>query len=341
MARRAHELLRLTNRRGLDLQIATLGGVIMSLRVPDRRGKTPDVVLGYDDLEAYRSDNLFLGGIIGRFANRIAGGEFPLNGTRCHLERNEGTNHLHGGVRGFNKVQWRARRTGKAVGQSLTLEYVSPDGEEGYPGNLRVEVTYSVSGGNELSIQYLARTDKDTIINLTQHPYFNLGGHGEGEILRHELLLNADAFTPIDQNRIPTGEVRSVKHTPFDFTKPVEIGARIDERDQQLEFGAGYDHNWVLNKNSDEALTLAARVFAPDSGQIMEVFTTEPGIQFYSGNSLDGRKGKGGKAYPRRSGFCLETQHFPDSPNHPNFPSTVLRAGEEFRSATIFRFSTD
>jgi aldose 1-epimerase len=258
---------------------------------------------------------------------------------RYQLSRNEGVNHLHGGIKGFNKVEWQVKQAGGGAARSVTLDYVSRDGEEGYPGNLEVQVTYSVSDENELRIDYWATTDKDTIVNLTQHPYFNLHGQGAGDILQHELILNADAFAQIDQNMIPVRVLRNVRGTPFDFRKPIGIGARINKRDQQIELAGGYDHNWVLSKNAQE-LSFAARVFEPDSGRVLEVFTTEPGIQFYSGNSLDHRIGKADKTYGPRSGFCLETQHFPDSPNHPEFPSTVLRAGEEFRSTTIFRFST-
>ncbi len=332
--------MHLSNGPGIDVAIFKLGGIITSLTVPDRHGDTSDVVLGYDNLESYRSDNLFMGGIIGRFANRIARGEFLLNGDRYHLNRNDGANHLHGGIRGFNKVEWQVSQQAQQHAQSLTLDYLSPDGEEGYPGNLHVQVAFSLSDANELTIHYRATTDKDTIMNLTQHPYFNLAGQGAADILRHELTLNAGTFTPIDGNMIPTGELRAVKDTPFDFSKPTTIGARIGEEDEQLTLAGGYDHNWVLNKTGDDALTFAARVFEPESGRILEVLTTEPGIQFYSGNSLDGRVGKTGTAYVPRSGFCLETQHFPDSPNHPQFPSTILRPGEEFRSTTIFRFRT-
>ena len=328
----------LKNSNGVEIEITNYGGIVVSLKVPDRRDKMADVVLGYDDLASYEMDERRFGAIIGRYANRIAQGKFRLDGHEYTLARNNGPNHLHGGVRGFEKAVWRAREISPAHDDKLILEYVSADGEEGYPGELLVRVEYSLGDENEFRIAYSATTDKDTVLSLTNHSYFNLAA--EGDIRQHQLQLNADRFTPVDENLIPTGELRSVAHTPFDFTQPEAIGARIDQDDPQLNFGHGYDHNWVLNANMDGALSLAAIVYETTSGRTMEIHTTEPGIQFYSGNFLNGgMHGKAGRTYDRRAGFCLETQHFPDSPNHANFPSTVLKAGELFQSTTVFKFS--
>jgi aldose 1-epimerase len=309
---------------------------VVSLKVPDRRGKLGDVVLGYDTLEGYLEDNPYFGALIGRYGNRIANGRFALNGKTYQLAQNNGQDHLHGGVVGFDKVIWKAQRIGSKDGAALQLTYMSHDGEEGYPGNLSVKVVYTLTENNALRIDYSATTDRTTIVNLTQHSYFNLAG--AGDILGHQLMLNADRFTPVDQGLIPTGEVRPVRGTPMDFTKPTPIGARIDQKDEQLMFGLGYDHNWVLNR--DDQMTLAAKVFEPTTGRVMEVYTKEPGIQFYSGNFLDGSiTGKGGEIYRHRHGFCLEAQHFPDSPNKPQFPSTVLSPGQEYTQTTIYKFS--
>jgi aldose 1-epimerase len=334
------DLYLLKNKNNVEIGIMNYGGIIVSLKVPDRQGELADVVLGYDDFASYERDKWHLGAIIGRYANRIAHGKFTLNGRDYTLARNNGQNHLHGGVKGFEKVMWHARDMSAAQDDRLTLEYVSADGEEGYPGELAVHVAYSLSDENELKIEYAATAGKDTVVNLTNHSYFNLAGAGEGDIGQHQLQLNASKFTPVNENLIPTGELRDVQDTPFDFTRPEAIGARIDQDDSQLKFGNGYDHNWVLQGNKDEPVSLAAKVYEPKSGRVMEVFTTEPGMQFYSGNFLDGSiRGKAGRTYARRSGFCLEAQHFPDSPNRANFPSTVLKANQHFQSLTVLKFS--
>jgi aldose 1-epimerase len=331
------DLYTLTNTSGLQAKITTYGGAVVSLLVPDRDGKLDDVVLGFETLEEYVEKSPFFGCITGRYANRIAKGKFTLNGAAYTLAQNDGPNHLHGGVKGFDKVVWSAQEKSD---DGLELTYLSKDGEEGYPGNLSVEVTYTLTNDDELRIDYLATSDEDTVINLTNHTYFNLADGGAGDILGHELMINADRFTPVDGTQIPTGELRSVAATPMDFRRMTAIGARIGQDDEQLRLGLGYDHNWVLNR-SDGALALAAKVQEPTSGRVMQVYTTEPGIQFYSGNFLDGSiTGKGGKVYGKRHGLCLETQHFPDSPNQPNFPSTVLKPGETYQTTTIYRFAT-
>lgn len=330
----------LTNQQGLSAKITNYGGIVMALYVPDRSGQLDDIVLGFETPEEYLHPHPYFGALIGRFGNRIAKGKFTLHGIEYTLVQNNGVNSLHGGLKGFDKVIWDAKPTDTPDGPALELTYLSPDGEEGYPGNLLVKVIYTLTQQNELKIDYTATTDADTVINLTHHSYFNLAGAGNGDILDHELTLNAARFTPIDETLIPTGELRPVAGTPFDFSRPTKIGLRIDEPDEQLKYGLGYDHNWVLN-NSADPLTLAARVSEPSSGRIMEVWTTEPGIQFYSGNFLDGSNiGKGDKVYQHRYGFCLETQHFPDSPNQPNFPSTVLKASQTYHSTTIYKFLT-
>ena len=317
----------------------TYGATLVSLKVPDRAGKFEDVVLGFDRLETYENDTHYLGATIGRYANRIAKGRFTLNGVEYKLATNNGENHLHGGVRGFDKVVWRARPLAARGGSALELTYLSRDGEEGYPGNLSVRVVYTLTDADELRIDYSATADKDTVVNLTHHSYFNLAGHGNGDILGHRLMLNAARFTPTDAGAIPTGELRAVRGTPFDFTRPTAIGARIEQPDEQLRLGNGYDHNYAVNGRAG-AMRLAARVTEPTSGRAMEVWTTEPGVQLYTGNYLDGTPdGKGGRPYRRRYAFCLETQHYPDSPNRPEFPSTVLRRGGRFRSTTVYKFS--
>jgi len=334
------EIYTLTNSNGLEARIMTYGGTVVSLRVPDRNHKFDDVVLGFDTFDPYPTKSPFFGALIGRYANRIAKGKFTLDGHQYSVPVNDGENSLHGGNKGFDKRVWKAREIKVRDGAALEFTYLSKDGEEGYPGNLSVRVIYSLTDDNGLKIDYSATTDKDTVINLTNHSYFNLAGAGSGTILGHELMLNADRFTPIDKGLIPTGELKSVQGTPMDFRQPTPIGARINENDEQLVFGKGYDHNWVLN-SSNGSLALAARVYEPTTGRVMEVYTTQPGIQFYSGNFLDGTiTGKGGKVYNKRDAFCLETQHFPDSPNHPNFPSTVLRPGEKYAQTTIYKFST-
>jgi aldose 1-epimerase len=326
----------LTNKNGMMATITPYGGKIISLMVPDRNGNLGDVVLGYDTAERYVNGNPYFGALIGRYGNRIAKGKFTLEGTEYQLKTNNGANALHGGPGGFHNVNWRLEKTG--LGNKTELYYLSKDGEEGYPGNLKVKVTYSLTDDNELVIDYEATTDKTTVVNLTHHSFFNLAGAGNGTILDHSLYINADKFTPVDEGLIPTGELQNVKGTPFDFTQATKIGERIDREDAQLKNGKGYDHNWVLIRK-DTALSLAAIVSEPTSGRVMEVWTTEPGLQFYSGNFLDGTDiGKGGKKYEFRTAFCLETQHFPDSPNQPAFPSTVLKPGEVYKQKTVYRF---
>ena len=335
------DLYVLSNKNGVEVDITNFGAAVVSLKVPDRHGKTDDVVLGYDDLDGYLHDKSYFGATVGRYANRIAHGKFTLNGTTYTLAKNDGENHLHGGVRGFNKVVWEAKDVSIAGAAALQLNYLSKDGEEGYPGNLSVQVTYTLTNNNELKIDYAATTDKDTVLNLTHHSYFNLAGQGKGDILQHQLLLHASRFTPVDATLIPTGEIRSVKGTPLDFASATAIGSRIGQDDEQLKLGHGYDHNFVLDGGTEGAPVLAAQVYEPSSGRVMEVWTTQPGVQFYSGNFLDDTiRGKSGSTYRRRAAFCLETQHFPDSPNKPNFPSTILKPGSQFKSSTTYKFSS-
>lgn len=337
--RRNVDLYTLTNSNGLKAEIMTYGGIVLSLEVPDSSGNMGDIVLGYDALQGYIDNSPYFGAIVGRYANRIGGAKFSLDGKEYILAANDGVNHLHGGKIGFDKVVWQANPAMTEYGPSLILSYTSQDGEEGYPGTLKCKVTYTLTNNNELKVEYSAVTDKNTICNLTQHSYFNLAGQGSGDILSHKLMINADKFTPIDETLITTGELRGVSGTVMDFTKPTAIGARVNEKDQQLIYGLGYDHNWVLNRQG-EGMMLAARVSEPTSGRVMEVYTTEPGIQLYGGNFLDGTiKGKGGKVYNYRNAFCLETQHYPDSPNKPNFPTTTLLAGDEYSSTTVYKFS--
>ena len=328
----------LTNRGGMQVEITNYGGRVVSIVVPDRQGKRADVVLGFDRLDGYLANNPFFGALVGRYANRIGNARFVLDGVEYKLAQNNGPNSLHGGLKGFDKRVWKAREALRDH-PALELTYLSRDGEEGYPGNLSAKVVYSLTDSNELIIDYTATTDKDTVINLTNHSYFNLAGEGSGDILNHEIMINADRFTPIDATLIPTGELRKVDGTPLDFRKPTAIGARINEHDEQLKFGRGYDHNFVLNRTG-HGPTLAARVTEPVSGRVLEVFTTQPGVQFYTGNFLDGTvHGKGGKVYGHRSAFCLETQHFPDSPNKPGFPSSELKPGQTYHETTIYKFS--
>jgi aldose 1-epimerase len=335
------DLYTLTNSEGMEVRAMTYGGIIVSLRVPDKTGKFDDVVLGHDSLDGYLVNPPYFGVIVGRYANRIGNATFTLDGVKYTLAKNNGPNSLHGGVNGFNKQVWEAKTIKDPTGVGVTFSYTSKDGEEGYPGNLKVKVTYVLTDENQLVIDYEATTDKATPLNLSQHSYFNLAGEGSGDILGHHLTLNADRFTPVDKTLIPTGEIRSVQGTPLDFTKPTAIGARINDDYEQLVVGRGYDHNFVINRK-DDSPTLAARVHEPTSGRVLEVFTTEPAVQFYSGNFLDGTiTGKHGHVYKQRNGFCLETQHYPDSPNHPDFPSTILRPGATFHSQTIFKFSAE
>ncbi|MEO7911807.1 MAG: aldose epimerase family protein [Roseiflexaceae bacterium] len=327
----------LTNANGLEAEIMTYGGILQALRVPDRAGEFGDIVLGFDTLAPYLADHPFFGALVGRFCNRIAGAQFALNGTTYSLARNDGANHLHGGPHGFHRAIWRASERPSDAGPSLALHYLSRDGDEGYPGNLSVGVVYTLTDQNALRIDYSATTDRDTVLNLTNHSYFNLSG--SADILDHEILLDGTRFLPIDETLIPIGELRSVQDTPMDFTTSTVIGDRINADDEQVRRGQGYDHTWVLDKSTD-GLGHAARVYAPGNGRVLDVFTTAPGVQFYSGNMLDGsHTGKAGTVYTRNSGLCLETQHFPDSPNQPQFPSTVLRPGETYRQTTIFQCS--
>ena len=326
----------LKNAGGIELRAIGYGGIITSLKTPDRHGRLDDIVLGFDRLEDYLGDHPFFGAIIGRYGNRIAKGRFTLDGQTYKLATNNGANHLHGGVRGFDRVLWNVEPI--AGKNALSFTRTSADGEEGYPGNLRVQVTYTLTDANEMIVDYTATTDKPTIVNLTQHSYFNLAGQASGDILGHQLMLNAGRYTPVDATLIPTGERATVAGTPFDFRRPTSIGARIDDPHPQLKHAGGYDHNWVLNR-SGGGLQLAGRVTEPNSGRVMTIRTTEPGIQFYSGNFLDGKlTGKGGAQYKHRAGFCLETQHFPDSPNQRQFPSTTLRPGSAYRTTTVFTF---
>jgi aldose 1-epimerase len=325
-------LYTLRNDRGFEVSIMTYGGAITSLYTPDRHGTLGDIVLGFETLDEYVNNPLYFGPLIGRHANRIANGRFSLNGVDYQLGRNNGGHHLHGGFKGFDKRVWTATEEES----SLRLSYLSKDGEENYPGNVHAQVTYTLAD-NELRLDYRATTDADTIVNLTNHSYFNL--KGEGTILEHGLTLMADRFTAVSKDLIPTGEMRSVAETPMDFRDEERIGARIREGYEQLGFTGGYDHNFVLNE-WDGSLRTAARLYEPETGRVLDVLTTEPGIQFYSGNFLDGSfSGKKGIVYPRYGGLCLEPQHFPDTPNQPNFPSTVLRPDEEYTHTTVFRFS--
>ena len=334
------DIYTLRNTHGMEARITNYGGIVVSLTAPDRHGNFADVVLGYKDLDTYmRPPFPYFGAIVGRYGNRIAKGRFTLDGVEYKLAINNGENSLHGGLKGFDKVVWTAHERKTAAGPALVLTYLSKDGEEGYPGNLRTTVTYTLTNKNELRIDYTATTDKDTVTNLTHHSYFNLKGEGNGDILDHRVMLNADRFVPTDAASIPTGQLKNVAGTPFDFRKANTIGARINNDDEQLKFGNGYDHTWVIYGHMGE-LRQAAIVYEPTTGREMEVWTTEPGVQFYTGNFLDGTSiGKSGKPYPRRSGFCLETQHYPDSPNEPSFPTTTLRKGATYRSTTIYRFS--
>jgi aldose 1-epimerase len=339
------DLFTLTNENGVTMNVTTYGGIITSLQVPDREGTLEDVVLGFDSLQGYTSDqykeaNPYFGALIGRYGNRIGEAEFALNGQTYALEANNGPNHLHGGKEGFDMVHWNAESFEEGDEVGVVLTHTSPDGHGGYPGRLDVEVTYTLTDGDELAIDYRATTTKATPVNLTQHSYFNLDGHADGSILDHKLMIDADTFTPVDSTLIPTGDFRSVAGTPFDFRQPTSIGARIDRDNRQLGIAGGYDHNFVLARQDRDSVRLAARVYEPDSGREMEVWTTEPGLQFYSGNFLDGSlTGKGGASYPQHAGFALETQHFPNSPNESDFPSTILQPDETYTSRTVYRFT--
>lgn len=334
---KAVDLYTLSNGHGMTAQITNYGGIVTSLKVPDRTGKADDVVLGFDTLAAYIKDSPLFGALVGRYANRIKGARIKLGGKSYTLAKNNGPNHIHGGHIGFDKVVWQATPVHRRGAVGLSLRHFSPDGNEGYPGNVMVKVIYTLTDKNELKIDYSAVTDKTTVINLTNHSYFNLAGAGNGDVLGHLLSINADYFTPIGSDLIPTGEVRPVLGTPLDFRQEVAIGARINQDDEQLKFAGGYDHNFILNRQGRKPW-LAARVYEPKSGRSLAVYTTEPGMVLYTGNFLNGVQGKGGKVYNKRYGFCLETGHFPDSPNHANFPSTTLEPGQMYRQTTFYRF---
>lgn len=341
---RTANLYTLENENGMKVEISNYGGIIVRLFVPDREGKIEDIVLGYDDLKQYFDDPNYFGALIGRYGNRIAEAKFELEGNTYQLEVNEKPAGypccLHGGKKGFNNKLWTAKEVEIEGKLGLKLTYLSEDGEAGFPGNLKAVVYYFLTKDNKLRVEYKAETDKPTIVNLTQHSYFNLKGHGQGTIEDHLIYINADYYTPVNEAMIPTGEIRDVKNTPFDFTAIGELGKEIDSDNEQLNFTGGYDHNWVLNKESND-LEIAARVIETESGRQMEVWTTEPGVQFYSGNGINPNgTAKGDKNYAKRGGLCLETQHFPDSPNHKNFPTTILKPGEEYKTITEFHFDS-
>jgi aldose 1-epimerase len=332
------KLFTLKNKSGLEITVTNYGGRVVSLNTPDRAGKMEDIVLGYESIDGYlNADEQYFGASIGRYGNRIAKGSFTLDSIQYHLAINNIPNNLHGGVKGFSSKIWDTVQKGE---NEIELSLISSDMEEGFPGELKVTVNYKLTDDNELSLTYMAETNKPTVINLTNHSYFNLHGAGNGNILDHLLYLNADNYTPVDSTLIPTGKIEPVAGTPFDFTTPVKIGERINDKNQQLAYGLGYDHNFVLNRTDNKSVKLAASVYDPQSGRFMEIFTNEPGIQFYCGNFLKGKEiGKQNKPYNYRSGFCLETQHFPDSPNHSEFPSVVLRPGENYYSVCIYKFT--
>jgi aldose 1-epimerase len=329
----------------LEVVAISYGAILQAIRVPDREGRVADVALGFDELDDYISRNRNFGAVVGRYGNRIARGRFMLDGRPIQLEANKGGHHLHGGVKGFDKVVWTGERVDRDGSAAVVFTYTSADGEEAYPGTLHAKVVYTVTPQSQLIVDYTATTDKTTIVNLTNHSYFNLAGEGSGDVMHHVVTIDADRFTPVDETMIPTGELANVEGTPFDFRQPAAIGARIDAEHPQLRTAGGYDHNFVLNGwrpharlDGSRATHVAARVVEPTTGRTLQVETTEPGVQFYTANKLTGEPGKGGHPYSARSGFCLETQHFPDSPNHPSFPSTVLPAGDTFRSTTVFTF---
>ena len=335
-------LYTLKNSNGMVVQITNFGGKIVSLYAPDRKGNLTDIVLGYDNIDDYIKGNPYFGAICGRYANRIANGRFIIDGKTYQLPINNGLNSLHGGPEGFNNQVFDTKGVVKTKnGQAVEMIYLSKDGEMGYPGTLNVNITYTLSDKNELTLDFEAETNKATHVNICGHSYFNLAGEGNGDIMGHELSINSDKFTPVSDALIPTGELRPVAGTPMDFIKFKVIGKNIDDNYDQLEYGKGYDHNWVLNKKKNGELSLAATCYEPKSGRVMEVFTTQPGVQLYTGNWLDGNdKGKGGKPYLMRSGLCLETQNFPDSPNKPNFPSTLLKPDQTYKHACVYKFSS-
>ena len=332
----------LKNARGMSVQILDLGGVIASIKVPDSSGNFSDVTTGFDYPQPYLDGAGYMGAIVGRYANRISGGKFSIDGIDYSLAKNNGDNAIHGGLVGFDKKIWDVELLVGLHDSKLKLSTFSPDGEEGYPGRVEVSVTYTLNDQNQLTIDYSATSDKATIINLTNHAYFNLDGHQAGSILEHEVMLNANHFTPIDESSIPTGVILDVAGTPLDFRQRKAIGLEIESEDRQMTFGSGYDHNFVINHLEPGSVSLAAEVYSPNSGRVMKVYTDQPGVQFYTGNFLNGKLvGKEGAVYGRRSAFCLETQHFPDSPNKPTFPSTILQPGDQFASRTIFEFLTE
>jgi aldose 1-epimerase len=335
------EIYTLKNARGAEARIMTYGGIVQSLTMPDRNGKMADVVLGYDSLQGYIDKTPYFGALIGRYGNRIGGAQFTLEGKTYKLAANNGPNSLHGGLVGFDKVVWTAHPMDTSHGPALILTYLSKDGEEGFPGNLQVTAVYTLTDENALQVEFKAVTDKPTICNLTHHSYFNLAGQGNGDILGHILQINGSQTTPVDSVLVPTGEFADVTGTPFDFRKPTPIGARINDPDKVLQYGPGYDHNWVINKPLGQ-FGLQAKVVEPVSGRVMEVWSDEPGVQFYAGNFLDGSiVGKGGVSYQKRTGFCLEPQHYPDSPNKSGFPSVVLLPGQTFHNMIVYKFATE
>ncbi len=333
------ELYTLTNPHGIEIRVMTYGGIIISVKTPDKAGQLADITLGFDSLAGYLDKSPYFGALVGRYGNRIGNAKFTLDGKEYTLAKNNGPNSLHGGLKGFDKVVWQAQPFERVGERGLILKYTSVDGEEGFPGTLHATVTYTLNDKNEFSLDYHATTDKATPINLTNHTYFNLRGEGSGSILNEEMMLNADHFTPVDATLITTGKIASVKGTPLDFTTPTVIGARINDKYEQLVFAGGYDHNFVINRKGP-GLVLAARAFDPTSGRVLEVDTTEPGVQFYTGNFLVDVHGRHGHIYNKRDAFCLETQHYPDSPNKPNFPSAILRPGQTYHSTTVWKFST-
>ena len=336
--RAAVEIFTLTNANGTEVRAISYGAIIVSIRTRDRGGRLGDITLGFDDLEGYLTRSRYFGAVVGRYGNRIANGRFTIDGRTYRLATNNGANHLHGGDKGFDKVIWRAAPFERGGDVGVVFTYTSRDGEEGYPGTLEATVTYTLTPRDELVVEYGASTDKATHVNLTQHTYFNLAGEGRGDVLKQRLTIDADRYTPVDDGMIPTGVIAEVEGTPFDFRKPTAIGARIDDKaNEQLRFGGGYDHNYVLNGGAG-ALHHAARVVDPESGRTLDVATTQPGMQFYSGNRLTGVAGKSGHSYGPRAALCLETQHFPDSPNKPQFPSTLVRPGDRYSSKTVFTF---
>ena len=333
-------LYTLTNNSGMKAKIINYGAVVVSLTVPDKSGKLEDVVFGFDDLKGYVDDNSFIGTIVGRYGNRINKSKITIDGTEYQLTANEGENQLHGGPKGFFKVLWKAEPIVSDSIQALKLSYHSPDGEQGYPGNLDIEVTYTLTNNNELKIDYSAAADKPTVLNPTNHSYFNLSGKLEETILEDVLQLDADYITPVNKSLIPTGELMKVENTPFDFRMPRKIGERINDNNEQLKLGGGYDHNWVLNRY-DGTVRKVGELYNSSSGRLMEIHTDQPGIQFYSGNFINGTlKGKNGIIYKYRTALCLETQHYPDSPNHPEFPATRLNPGEKYKQTTMYKFLT-